>query len=142
MLAQVLGFVSAVGALSFYPFHPCQLKRLPRYSTHLLFSSLHSWNCCYAVYSVVEYLYCCSDVLSLAGNSLEVMMEFVEGLDVHRKIVSDASHEHTVAVASTVRHMHSRFHHRVVEVPSKHLLMVRPETSSRNVLFRSTVKVR
>jgi hypothetical protein len=68
-------------------------------------------------------------------------MEPVEGLGVHRTLALDASHERTVVGASNVRHTHSHLHHREAVVPSKLLLLVPPVTSSRNVLFRSTVKV-
>jgi len=59
-------------------------------------------------------------------------------LDGHRRVALDASHEHIVVVASNARHIHSRFHRREAEVPSKHLLGP-PETSNRNDLLHSTV---
>ena len=79
-------------------------------------------------------------MLVLEGRLPGVMMELdaVGRLDGHRRVALDASHEHIVVAASNVRHIHSRFHRREAEVPSKR---GPPETSNRNVLLRSTVKV-
>ena len=138
---QALGFAAVVEVLFCHLSPPYQLKHLPEYSTHLPFSFLHSWNCCFAVCSVVGFLYCCSNVRDREGKHLGVMMVPVEVLGVHRKVALDASRERTAVVASNVRHTHSNLHHREAEVPSKLLLLLSPVTSSRKVLFRNTLNV-